>query len=100
MNLRQLYKSVFPKHDWFESYSVFTYHGGDGRFVLTCNIHAMFRILSVTRSLTCYARAILRCNVICMIARAFGEAGRVYEAIARAHAYLQRLYNIQDKAGH
>ena len=30
-----------------------------GHFVLTCNLRAMFRILSVTRSLTCYACAIL-----------------------------------------
>ena len=26
--------------------------------------------------------------------------GYVYEAIARAHAYVHRLYNMQDKAGH
>ena len=58
-------KGVFSKHVWFET---FTYLSGDGHFVLTCNIRAMFRILSITCSLTCYARASL----------SYGDKGHLY----------------------
>ena len=62
-------KKVFLLNVWFE-----TYLCGDGHFVLMCNLRAMFRILSVTRLLTCYVEPYYTgTKVISIIARVRGE---------------------------
>ena len=59
-----------------------TYLGKDGHFVLTCNLRAMFRILSVTRSL------------MCSHTLSYGDKGHQYDCacVKRGLSLGMRLY--------
>ena len=61
--------------------------------------YVVYSIYGYTLAYVLHTRYLMGIKVICMIARAWGEAdlgtGDVYKAIAHAHVYVHRLFNMQ-----